>query len=211
MDQQRFQKQRDFILEIDKEKLVQRQTHLTNQGRREDDAEHAWHMTVMAYLLREYANEPFDLARTMVMTLTHDLVEIYAGDTYAYDQQGQADAEERERSAAARLYARLPEDQARDLRAIWEEFEANSTPEAHFAHAMDNLQPMLLNDSNDGGDWKLHGVRHAGPAGRNAVTRLGSTELADYVDQRLDAQVKEGNLLPDDPEEPVAQKNYVKR
>ena len=209
MDPERFARQRDFILEIDKEKLVQRQTHLTHQGRREDDAEHAWHMTVMAYLLREYANEPFDLARTMVMTLTHDLVEIYAGDTYAYDQAGQADAEQRERSAAERLYAKLPQDQADDLRAIWEEFEANQTPEAHFAHAMDNLQPMLLNDSNDGGDWKLHGVRRAGPAGRNEVTRKGSTQLADYVDRRLDAQVRAGNLLPDEDGEPVARTSYV--
>lgn len=191
---------------------MQRQTHLTHHGRREDDAEHAWHMSVMAYLLREYANEDIDIARTMVMTLTHDLVEIYAGDTYAYDAAGQADAEDRERHAAEQLYALLPEDQGRELRDIWEEFEANETPEAHFAHAMDNLQPMLLNDSNDGGDWKAHGVRRAGPAGRNAVTRLGSEELADYVEGRLDAQVAAGNLLPDDPadsQEPVAQMNYV--
>lgn len=213
MDTERFARQRDFILEIDKEKLVQRQTHLTNHGRREDDAEHAWHMSVMAYLLKEYANEPFDLARTMIMTLTHDLVEIYAGDTYAYDAKGQATAENREREAAHELYGRLPEDQARELMAIWEEFEANETPEAHFAHAMDNLQPMMLNDSNDGGDWKLHGVHYAGPAGRNKVTRLGSEELADYVDTRLAAQVEAGNLLPDEPndDEPIAQTNYVQQ
>lgn len=211
MDSERFARQRDFILEIDKEKLVLRQTHLTNQGRRENDAEHAWHMSVMAYLLREYANEPFDLARTMIMTLTHDLVEVYAGDTYSYDEAGQATAEKREREAAHKLYAMLPDDQAADLLAIWEEFEANETPEAHFAHAMDNLQPMLLNDANDGGDWKLHGVRRAGPASRNELTRQGSEELADYVDERLDAQVAEGNLLPDEPDgsEPVAQTNYL--
>lgn len=196
MDSERFARQRAFILEIDKEKRVLRQTHLTEHGRAEDDAEHAWHMTVMAYLLREYANEPFDLARTMVMTLTHDLVEIYAGDTYAYDTVGQASAEDREREAAERLYGLLPEDQAQELRDIWEEFEANETAEAHWAHAMDNVQPMMLNDSNKGGDWKAHGVHRAGPASRNAVTRLGSTELADYVDARLDANVEEGNLLP---------------
>lgn len=196
MDEKRFGRQRNFILEIDKEKSVLRQTHLTGHGRAEDDAEHAWHMTVMAYLLREYANEPFDLARTMVMTLTHDLVEVYAGDTYAYDTAGQATAEKRERAAAERLYGLLPEDQAAELRDIWEEFEANQTPEAHWAHAMDNLQPMLLNDSNGGGDWKEHGVHRSGPASRNAVTRLGSTELADYVDARLDANVEAGNLLP---------------
>lgn len=198
MDPDRFARQRAFILEIDKEKQVLRQTHLTEHGRAEDDAEHAWHMTVMAYLLREYANEPFDLARTMVMTLTHDLVEIYAGDTYAYDKAGQKTAETRERTAAERLYSLLPEDQAAELRAIWEEFEANETPEAHWAHAMDNVQPMLLNDSNEGGDWKTHHVHRSGPASRNAVTRLGSTELADYVDERLDANVDAGNLLPDE-------------
>lgn len=197
MDEERFARQRAFILEIDKEKLVTRQTHLSGHGRAEDDAEHAWHMTVMAYLLREYANEPFDLARTMVMTLTHDLVEIYAGDTYAYDVAGQEHAEDRERAAAERLYCLLPADQASDLRAIWEEFEANETPEAHWAHAMDNVQPMLLNDSNEGGDWKTHGVHRSGPASRNAVTRLGSSELADYVDSRLDANVAAGNLKPD--------------
>lgn len=214
MDDERFARQRDFILEIDREKLVQRQTHLTNHGRREDDAEHAWHMSVMAYLLREYSNEPIDIARTMIMTLTHDLVEIYAGDTYAYDAKGQQTAEKRERDAAHKLYGKLPPDQAEDLLSIWEEFEANETPEAHFAHAMDNLQPMLLNDSNDGGDWKLHGVHRAGPAGRNRATRLGSEQLAAYVDARLDAQVEAGNLLPDEPGEgpdSIAQTNYVQQ
>lgn len=205
MDDERFARQRAFILEADKEKQVLRQTHLTNHGRAEDDAEHAWHMTLMAYLLREYANEPFDLARTMVMTLTHDLVEIYAGDTYAYDTVGQEHAEDRERAAAERLYGLLPEDQGEELRAIWEEFEANETAEAHWAHAMDNVQPMLLNDSNQGGDWKTHKVHRSGPASRNAVTRLGSTELADYVDSRLDANVEMGNLLPDDPDLPPAE------
>lgn len=195
MDEDRLARQLDFILEVDKEKLVQRQTHLSNHGRREDDAEHAWHMTLMCYLLREYANEDFDLARAMVMTLTHDLVEVYAGDTYAYDP-ARATAHEREAAAADRLYALLPADQAADLRAIWDEFEAGETPEARFAHAMDNVQPMLLNDSNDGGDWREHGVSYAGPAARNAVTRKGSTVLADYVEERLRANVEAGNLRP---------------
>lgn len=196
MDRERFARQRDFILEIDKEKGVLRQTHLAGHGRREDDAEHAWHMTVMAYLLREYANEDVDIARVMIMTLTHDLVEIYAGDTYAYDAAGKATAHEREAAAADRLYALLPDDQARDLRAIWDEFEAGDTPEARFAHAMDNVQPMLLNDSNEGGDWREHGVSYAGPAARNADTRRGSEVLADYVEGRLRANVEAGNLKP---------------
>jgi len=194
MDRERFAQQLAFALEIDAEKNVLRRTHLSNHGRRENDAEHAWHMTVMAYLLREYANEPIDLARTMIMTATHDLVEIYAGDTYAYDEQGQATAAEREARAADKLFATLPADQAAELRGIWEEFERNDTPEAHFAHAMDNLQPMMLNDSNGGADWRDHGVARSGPAGRNAMTRLGSTDIAEYVDELLDRHVAAGNL-----------------
>lgn len=197
MDDQRLASQLAFALEIDKEKNVLRQTRLSGQGRRENDAEHAWHMSVMAYLLREYANEPFDIARTMIMTLTHDLVEIYAGDTYAYDAAGQATAHEREVEAADRLFGMLPDDQAQELRGIWEEFEANQTPEAHFAHAMDNLQPMMLNDANDGGNWRDRGVARSMPASRNAVTRKGSTVLADYVDEMLDKHVARGNLRPE--------------
>lgn len=194
MGNDRLEQQLAFALEIDKEKQVLRQTHLSGHGRRENDAEHAWHMTVMAYLLREYANEPIDLARTMIMTLTHDLVEIYAGDTYAYDTEGQASAAERERAAAERLFGLLPVDQAIEMRGIWEEFEANQTAEARFAHAMDSVQPMMLNDANDGRDWKERDVLRSMPASRNAVTRLGSTTLADYIDMVLDKHVALGNL-----------------
>ena len=197
MDRERLARQLAFALEIDKEKNVTRMTHLSGHGRRENDAEHAWHMTVMAYLLREYANEPIDIARTMIMTATHDLVEIYAGDTYAYDTAGQATAHEREVAAANKLFALLPDDQATEMRAIWEEFEANETAEAHFARAMDNVQPMMLNDSNDGADWRTRGVARSGPASRNALTRMGSTELADYVDEVLDKHVERGNLMPE--------------
>ena len=197
MDRERLRKQLAFALEIDQEKQVRRQTHLSHQGRRENDAEHAWHMSVMAYLLREYANEPVDIARTMIMTLTHDLVEIYAGDSYAYDTEAQRTAPERERNAADRLFSLLPDDQRDELRGIWEEFEANETPEAHFAHAMDNVQPMMLNDANGGSDWKERGVARSMPASRNAVTRLGSCELADYIDEVLDKHVELGNLVDD--------------
>ena len=196
MDRDRLAKQLAFALEIDKEKSVRRQTHLSGHGRRENDAEHAWHMSVMAYLLREYANEPVDIARTLIMTLTHDLVEIYAGDTYAYDKEGQATAHEREQQAADRLFGMLPADQAQEMRGIWEEFEANETPEARFAHAVDSVQPMMLHDANDGQDWKTRGVVRSMPASRNAVTRLGSTELADYIDEMLNKHVERGNLLP---------------
>lgn len=196
MDHERLERQLAFALTIDAEKNVVRQTHLSHAGRRENDAEHAWHMAVMAFLLREYANEPVDIGRVLIMCLTHDLVEIYAGDTYAYDVQGQMTACERERAAADRLFSLLPEDQALEMRGIWEEFEAGETAEARFAHAMDNVQPMLLNDSNDGGDWAARGIPRSAPAGRNEVTRRGSAELAAYVDEILDKHVAAGHLKP---------------
>lgn len=194
MDAERLSRQLAFALEIDNEKNVRRQTHLSNHGRRENDAEHAWHMTVMAYVLREYANEEIDLARTMIMTLTHDLVEIYAGDTYAYDTEGRIAAQAREQEAAERLFGMLPDDQAADLRGIWEEFERNDTPEARFAHAMDSVQPMMLNDANGGDDWRARGLPRSAPASRNEVTRLGSATLAEHFDAVLDAHVAAGNL-----------------
>lgn len=196
MDRERFERQRDFILEIDREKEVLRQTHITGYARREDDAEHAWHMAVMAYLLGEYANEPIDIARTMIMCLVHDVVEIDAGDSYAYDSSAQATHVERETRAAERIFGLLPDDQAADLRALWEEFEADETPEARFARAMDNVQPLMLNDSNGGRDWVAHDVSIHETRGRNATTRLGSAELADYVEERFEANVEKGSLRP---------------
>ena len=196
MDRERFERQRDFILEIDREKEVLRQTHITGYARREDDAEHAWHMAVMAYLLGEYANEPVDIARTMIMCLVHDVVEIDAGDSYAYDSSAQATHVERETHAAERIFGLLPDDQAADLRALWEEFEADETPEARFARAMDNVQPLMLNDSNGGRDWVAHDVSIHETRGRNATTRLGAAELADYVEERFEANVEKGSLRP---------------
>ena len=150
---ERLQKQLDFILEIDKEKNIFRQTHLSGHGRNENDAEHAWHMAIMAYLLQEYSNEKIDVTRVMLMCLIHDVVEIDAGDTYAYDAEGLKTQKAREEAAKERLYSMLPEDQKADLVAIFDEFEERKTPEAKFARALDNLQPLLLNHSNDGGDW----------------------------------------------------------
>lgn len=194
MDWERFEKQKDFILEIDKEKNILRQTHLSGGGRRENDAEHAWHMAVMVWLLWEYANEPLDLAKTMMMVLIHDVVEIDAGDTYAYDAAGKATAHDREEKAAERLFGLLPEDQGEELRALWEEFEEYETPEARFAHTMDNFQPMLLNDSNGGGDWKEHGIRRSQTEKRNEKTGTGSREIWEYMKTILDANVARGSL-----------------
>ena len=159
---ERLKKQLDFALEIDKEKNILRQTHLSGHGRNENDAEHAWHMAIMAYLLREYSNEPVDITRVMLMCLIHDVVEIDAGDTYAYDEEGKKTQKAREEAAKERIYSLLPEDQKEELAAIFDEFEESKTPESKFAHAMDNLQPLMLNNSNDGGDWREHGVRRQG-------------------------------------------------
>lgn len=191
---ERLQKQLDFILEIDKEKNIFRQTHLSGHGRNENDAEHAWHMAIMAYLLQEYSNEKIDVARVMLMCLIHDVVEIDAGDTYAYDAEGLKTQKAREEAAKERLYSMLPEDQKADLVAIFDEFEERKTPEAKFARALDNLQPLLLNHSNDGGDWKNHDVTAEQVYGRQSWTREGSEKLFEVTDQILKENIAKGNL-----------------
>ena len=191
---ERLQKQLDFILEIDKEKNIFRQTHLSGHGRNENDAEHAWHMAIMAYLLQEYSNEKIDVARVMLMCLIHDVVEIDAGDTYAYDAEGLKTQKAREEAAKERLYSMLPEDQNADLVAIFDEFEERKTPEAKFARALDNLQPLLLNHSNGGGDWKNHDVTAEQVYGRQSRTREGSEKLFEVTDQILKENIAKGNL-----------------
>ena len=194
MDKERFQKQLKFILEADKEKNIFRQTHLSGHVRRENDAEHAWHMAIMIYLLKEYANEKIDIAKAMMMALIHDIVEIDAGDTYAYDTVGLETQKDREEKAAERIFGMLPEDQKTELKSLFEEFEAYETPEAKFARAMDNFQPLLLNDSNDGGDWKEHGVCRSQIMGRHKKTRLGSAEIGQYSEELIMENVKKGNI-----------------
>ena len=191
---ERLQKQLDFILEIDKEKNIFRQTHLSGHGRNENDAEHAWHMAIMAYLLQEYSNEKIDVARVMLMCLIHDVVEIDAGDTYAYDAEGLKTQKAREEAAKERLYSMLPEDQKADLVTIFDEFEERKTPEAKFARALDNLQPLLLNHSNGGGDWKNHDVTAEQVYGRQSRTREGSEKLFEVTDQILKENIAKGNL-----------------
>ncbi|MBE6118732.1 MAG: HD domain-containing protein [Erysipelotrichaceae bacterium] len=191
---ERLKKQLAFALEIDKEKNVFRQTHLSGQGRNENDAEHAWHMAVMAYLLKEYANEEIDIAKTMIMCLIHDIVEIDAGDTYAYDPEAKKTQKEREQRAKERLFGMLPEDQKEELTALFEEFEELQSPEARFVRAMDNLQPLLLNNSNDGGDWKAHGVSAEQVYARQRQTKAGSEILYEVTDDILQEHVRKGNL-----------------
>ena len=176
-EQSRLEQQLSFALEIDKEKNIFRQTHLSGHGRNENDAEHAWHMAVMAYLLREYSNEEVDIAKVMLMCLIHDIVEIDAGDTYAYDAEGLKTQKAREEAAKERIFSLLPPDQKAEFTALFDEFEAYETAEAKFAHSLDNLQPLLLNNSNEGGDWKEHGVSSATVYTRQSKTKLGSEKL----------------------------------
>lgn len=191
---ERLKKQLDFILEIDKEKNILRQTHLSGHGRRENDSEHAWHMAIMAYLLRDYANTSVDITKVMLMCLIHDIVEIDAGDTYAYDAEGLKTQKAREDAAKERIFSLLPEDQKKELVALFDEFEDFTTPESKFAHAMDNLQPLLLNNSNGGGDWIEHGVSAEQVYGRQKKTALGSEKLYEVTDQIIQEHIEKGNL-----------------
>jgi len=191
---ERMEKQLAFSLEIDKVKNIFRQTHLSNNGRNENDAEHSWHMAVMAYLLREYANEEVDIAKVMLMCLIHDIVEIDAGDTYAYDAEGLQTQKAREDVAKERIFSILPEDQKKELMALFDEFEANETAESRFAHAMDNFQPLMLNNSNGGADWRAHGVTAEQVYQRQGKTKLGSEQLYEVTDQILQDNIRRGNL-----------------
>ena len=192
---ERLKQQLEFSLEIDKEKNVFRQTHLSRHGRNENDAEHAWHMAVMAYILREYANEDVDIAKVMLMCLIHDIVEIDAGDTYAYDEEALKTQKEREDRAKERIFSLLPEDQKQELMSLFDEFETGETQESRFAHSMDNLQPLILNHSNGGSDWREHGVTVDKVLERQRKTAQGSQRLYDEVTEPIIREnVKNGNI-----------------
>lgn len=191
---ERLEKQLDFIREIDKEKEIFRQTYLADASRKENDAEHAWHMAIMAYLLKEYANEPVDIAKVMLMCLIHDIVEIDAGDTYAYDEEALKTQKVREDAAKERIFSILPEEQKEEFMALFDEFEEFATPESKFAHAMDNLQPLMLNNSNDGGDWRRHEVCAEQVYGRQNKTRLGSEKLYEITKQIIEENIEKGNI-----------------
>lgn len=191
----RLKQQFAFSTEIDKEKFIERQTYLSDAKRKENDAEHAWHAAIMAYLLREYSNKEIDILKVVMMLLTHDLVEIDAGDTYAYDEEGKKTKEAREQKAAERIYGLLPEDQRKELRALWDEFEAGETQEAKFAHTMDNIQPMMLNVAADGRSWREHEVQSNQIFKRNAHTAEGSEQLWEYVfHEFIKPNLENGNI-----------------
>lgn len=194
---ERLEKQKEFLLEVDKMKQIYRQTHICGGSRQENDAEHSWHLALMAFLLSEHANEEVDVLRVTQMVLIHDLVEIDAGDTYAYDTAGNATKRQREEKAADRIFGILPEDQGKALRDLWEEFEAYETPEAKFAHVLDNFQPMSLNDANGGGDWKRHQVHKAQILKRNEKTSQGSTAIWECMENMIRKNVDQGNIIED--------------
>ena len=193
-DEERLKKQMDFIRETDREKSVFRQTWLSDGSRKENDAEHSWHLALMAMLLSEYANESVNTEHVMAMVLIHDLVVIDAGDTYAYDEEGNKTKREREVRAAQRLFSILPKDQGEKLRALWEEFEEAKTPEAKFANTLDKCQPILLNGASGGKSWHEHTVYESQIMKRNEKTPEGSETLWAYFKKILEKNIANGNI-----------------
>jgi len=195
VDQSRLEKQIQFICEVDKAKNIFRHTKIHDGTRRENDAEHSWHLALMAFLLSEYAKEStIDLLKVIKMCIIHDLVEIDAGDTFCYDAAANQDKLQREQKAADRIFGLLPEDQGKELRALWEEFDAMETPEARFAAALDRVQPVLLNYLNKGGTWQEHGITKAQVVNRNSRINNGAPELWNYISDLLDKAVEKGYL-----------------
>ncbi len=192
---ERLERQLQFLLELDKQKEIVRQTYLADASRKEGDAEHAWHLAVMAFLLADYANEEIDVLKTVKMVLLHDVVEIDAGDTYAYDTEGSKTKRIREERAADRIYGMLPEDQKQEYRALWEEFEKRETPEAKFANTLDKVQPVLLNHASGGKSWREHGIKKEQILNRNRTTHEGSETLWDYIRTLIEENTGKGNII----------------
>jgi putative hydrolase of HD superfamily len=189
---QRLQRQLEFIVEIDRLKTVLRQTSIGDASRRENSAEHSWHLAVMAVLLSEYAPPGTEVIRSVKMALIHDIVEIDAGDAFCYDPAATAGKEDRERLAAERLFHLLPEDQAAELHELWREYEEMTSPDARFANALDRLQPLLQNLENEGGTWRLHGVSRERVLERMRPILDGMSGLWPFVEQQLDRAAAAG-------------------
>ncbi|WP_420150826.1 HD domain-containing protein [Spirosoma sp.] len=187
-------RQIEFIKEVDKLKYILRKTKLLNSDRNENDAEHSWHLALMAVVLAEHANFPVDLLRVIKMLLIHDIVEIDAGDTFIYDTQKSHTNTEEERKAAKRIFGLLPDHQASELTAIWEEFEEGQTNEAKFARAMDRLEPLLQNTSNNGGTWNEFGVNYEKVYAKKQVIAQGSDQIWRYAEQLINDSVEKGIL-----------------
>lgn len=191
----RLLQQMEFIKEVDKLKKIGRQTYLSDSSRKENDAEHSWHLALMAMLLSEHADEKADILKVISMVLIHDIVEIDAGDTYAYDTEGNQTKRKREEQAADRIFNLLPKDQAVYMRELWEEFEQGSTAEAKFAHALDRIQPIMLNDASDGRAWKEHRVYLSQIIERNQAIEKGAGSLWEHaLEQYIKPNVEKGNI-----------------
>lgn len=191
---ERLKKQMEFIIEVDKLKDIIRQTILTNGERKENDAEHSWHLALMAVFLSEYSKEPVDVLQVIKMVLIHDLVEIDAGDTYLYDEAGNGTKAAREQKAAERIFNILPQDQAEELFGLWKEFEDRKTPESKFANTLDRIQPVLLNDATEGRAWREHDVCIDQIMSKNEYTSQGSDVLWEYIQEVFEKNMKNGNI-----------------
>jgi putative hydrolases of HD superfamily len=194
MDNQRLLEQIQFLVEIDKLKTIFRQSYITDKSRNENDAEHSWHLAVMAILLQEYANEEIDILRVLKMILIHDLVEIDAGDTFLYDEVGNADKEIRELEAAERIFGLLPIDKRDEIFSLWREFEEKKSPEAKYAGALDRLQPLLQNYYTGGLSWKKHQLTSKQVLAKNSFIEKGSTELWSFAEVLITDAVSRGYL-----------------
>ena len=198
MEKERLSQIVDFCRLIDREKFIQRRTFLTDGERLENDSEHAWHMAVMALLLSEYSKEKVDVLKVVSILLVHDLVEIYAGDTFAYDEEGKKSQRERELAAADRLYSQLPSDLAVRFRNLWDEFEDAQTPESKFAHTLDNFQPLMLQHASKGRAWKEGGRKLSEVLARNEKSAEGSQTLWDFARANfIQPEIDAGNLIDD--------------
>lgn len=191
---ERLLKQMDFIMEIDKLKRVVRQSYISDASRKETDTDHSWSLAMMVFLLSEHANKNIDVLKTIKMVLIHDIVEIDAGDTYAYDEAANTTKRDRELKAADRIFGILPDDQAKELRALWDEFEEQSTQEARFAKTLDNIQPLMLNDITDGLAWREHKVRKEQIMKRNKNTKDGSEKIWEFGKNIIEENVKKENV-----------------
>lgn len=191
---ERLRKQMEFIIEVDKLKDIIRQTNLTNGERKENDAEHSWHLALMAVFLSEYSKEPVDVLQVIKMVLIHDLVEIDAGDTYLYDEAGNGTKAAREQKAAERIFNILPQDQTEELFGLWREFEDRKTPESKFANTLDRIQPVLLNDATEGRAWREHDVCIDQIMSKNEYTSQGSDVLWAYIQEVFEKNMKNGNI-----------------
>lgn len=196
IENKKLQKQIEFTVEIDKMKQILRRNLIADGSRREDDAAHSWHLAVMAMLLEEYSAEKIDVNRVIKIALVHDLVEVYAGDTFAYDTKGYEDKEEREKDAATKLFGMLEGEQGAQIRALWDEFEAGETAEAKYANAIDRIQPLLLNYLTDGHTWKMGGVSSVQVYKRMDIIRTATPELWCIVEGVIKNSIEKGILKP---------------